>query len=128
MRRFSRRQKVYLGISFAVFAIHVVLAAVLQKSFAFTIVGDAYPCVLLIVALLAVRDNLRRKTCVLVEFWQMFQAGLIALLVCQADWIFYDAQKLEGTPSPVFGDSMFLLAHVFFLFTLALRPHSVEAG
>jgi signal transduction histidine kinase len=50
------------------------------------------------------------------------------MLLSQAFWIYYDWRRLNSAPSPVFGDSLFLLAQVFVLSALALRPHSAAAG
>ncbi len=50
------------------------------------------------------------------------------MLLSQVYWIYFDSARRHGEPSPVPGDSFFLLAHVFFLFALALRPHSISAG
>jgi len=50
------------------------------------------------------------------------------MLLSQVYWFYFDSLRRHGNPSPVAGDSLFLLAHVFFLFALALRPHAISAG
>ena len=61
-------------------------------------------------------------------FWKVLAGGTVMMLLSQAFWIYYDWLRLNSAPSPVFGDSLFLLAQVFVLSALALRPHSAAAG
>lgn len=121
-------QKLYLGIATAVFALHLVVAAFAKPSFTLTMFGDAIPCVLLLVAILAFRDNFRSRAGILSVFWKVFAAGLASMFLSQAYWFYYDWRRLTSSPSPVVGDSLFLLANVFVLSALALRPHSSSAG
>jgi len=90
--------------------------------------GDALPCALLIVAILAVRENFRFSRGVLPLFWKLMAAGLFQMLLSETYWFYYDTLKRYSSPSPVIGDTLFLLAHVFFLSAFVLRPHSASAG
>lgn len=126
--KFLRLQKIYLGAATVVFALHLVVAAFAKPSFALTMFGDAIPCALLLVAILAFRENFRSQAGILSVFWRVFAAGLASMLLSQAYWFYYDWRRLTSSPSPVVGDSLFLLAHVFVLSALALRPHSSSAG
>jgi len=125
---FLPRQKVYLGVATGIFLLHLVVAASAKPSFALTLFGDALPCALLLLAILAVRENFHHPAGVLSVFWKVFAGGLALMLLSQAFWFYYDWRRLASTPSPVIGDALFLLAHVFFLSALALRPHSSSAG
>lgn len=125
---FRPRQKVYLGIATATFVIHLVVAAFAKPSFGLTMYGDTVPCILLTLAILAIRENFRNSPRVLPIFWKVFAAGLAFMLLSQAYWFYYDWKRLTSAPSPVLGDSLFLVAHVFVLSALALRPHSASAG
>ena len=125
---FTPRKKLYLSFSIAIFVLHLVIAAFAQSSFALTIFGDAVPCFLLVFAILAFTDNIKNSEGTLALFWKLSAAGLFTMLLSESYWFYYDSLRRYGNPSPVFGDSLFLLAHVFFLFALALRPHSMAAG
>lgn len=122
------RHKLLLGSAFAVFAGHLLVAATAKPSFFLTMFGDLLPCVLLLIAVLAVRENFRTQRGVLPLFWKLMAAGFIQLLISQSYWFYYDSAKRNSTPSPVLGDVLFLLAHIFFLSALMLRPHSISAG
>src|SRR6202040_1616495 len=93
-----------------------------------TIFGDALPCGMLVIAILAVRENFRFHRGMLPLFWKLMAAGLFQMLLSQAYWFYYDSLKIYSAPSPVIGDTLFLLAHVFFLSAFVLRPHSAAAG
>ena len=122
------RQKLYLSLATVIFVIHLVVAAVAKPSFRLTMFGDSVPILLLVLAILAARENFRRMEGVLPIFWRVFAAGLTFLALSQAYWYYYDWRRLNSSPSPIPGDSLFILAHVFFLSALALRPHSSSAG
>jgi signal transduction histidine kinase len=122
------RHKIFLGLAGAIFLLHGGVAAFARPSFALTMFGDALPCALLIVAILAVRDNFRFQRGVLPLFWKLMAAGLVQMLLSEAYWFYFDSVRRYSTPSPVIGDTLFLLAHVFFLSAFALRPHSASAG
>ena len=122
------RHKILLGFACALFLLHISVAAFAKPSFPLTMFGDAFPCGLLIVAILAVRENFRVHRGVLPLFWKLLAAGLFQLLLSQAYWFYYDSLRRYSSPSPVIGDTLFLLAHVFFLSAFVLRPHSAAAG
>ena len=123
-----RRHKILLVLALGVFAVHLIVAATAKPSFALTMFGDAIPCLLLAIGILAAVENFRRNVGILPVFWKLMTAGLFTMLVSEAFWFYYDFMRLFTAPSPVAGDSLFLLAHVFFLSALALRPHSTCAG
>jgi hypothetical protein len=123
-----RRHKILLGFACAIFCLHAGVAAFAKPSFRLTIFGDALPCGLLIVAILAVRENFRFHRGVLPLFWKLMAAGLFQMLLSETYWFYYDSLRRYSSPSPVIGDTLFLLAHVFFLSAFVLRPHSASAG
>jgi signal transduction histidine kinase len=122
------RHRLYFALATLLFVAHLVVAAVAKPSFPLTVYGDATPCALLILAILAARENFRHSAGILPVFWKLFVAGLAFLLSSQVYWFYYDWRPLNSIPSPISGDGLFLLAHVFFLSALALRPHSASAG
>jgi hypothetical protein len=126
--RFPPRQRSYLLCASFVFLLHLVIAAVAKPSLALTMYGDATPCALLLLAFLAARENSRGAPGILPVFWKVLGGGLGLLLCSQAYWFQYDWRRQYSAPSPVIGDSLFLLAQVFYLSALALRPHSISAG
>jgi hypothetical protein len=126
--KFLPRHRLYFGTSVVIFSVHLGVAAVAKPSFELTLLGDAFPCALLMTAILAVGENLRRGDGLLPVFWKLVAAGLATMLLSQIYWFYYDSVRQFATPSPVPGDTLFLLAHVFFLSALALRPHSSSAG
>jgi len=122
------RHRFLLSSATVILFIHVVVAATMKPSFPLTMFGDAVPCALLVIAVLATRENFAIHTGVLPFFWKLMAAGLVQLLLSQAYWFYYDSLRRYSSPSPVLGDTLFILAHVFFLFAFALRPHSASAG
>lgn len=122
------RHRIYLSCAVCVFGLHLAVAAVAKPSFGLTLFGDGLPCLLIILALLAVRENFSLGSGLLPLYWKLFAAGLVSMLLSQMYWFYFDSLRRYGAPSPVLGDALFLLAHVFFLFALALRPHSASAG
>ena len=126
--RFTARQRIYFALATLLFVAHLGVAIVAKPSFALTLYGDATPCALLILAILAARENFRRSRGILPVFWKLFATGLLVLLSSQLYWFYYDWRRLNSAPSPITGDTLFLLGHVFFLSAFALRPHSAAAG
>ena len=122
------RHKLLLGIAGVILVLHLGVAAFAKPSFQLTMFGDAIPCGLLVVAILAVRENFRFQRGILPLFWKLMAAGLFQMLLSQAYWFYYDSLHRYSTPSPVIGDTLFLLAHVFFLSAFILRPHSASAS
>jgi signal transduction histidine kinase len=122
------RHKLFFGLACGILLLHTGVAAFARPSFRLTIFGDALPCALLILAILAVRENFRFQRGVLPIFWKLMAAGLVQMLLSQAYWFYYDSLRRYSSPSPVIGDTLSLLAHVFFLSAFVLRPHSVSAG
>lgn len=122
------RQKFLISAACAIFVLHLIVAATLKHSFGLTLFGDSVPCVLLLVAFLAARENFHVKHGVLPLFWKLMAAGFFQMFLSEAFWFYYDYSRLSSTPSPVIGDILFLLAHVFFLSAFVLRPHSSSAS
>lgn len=123
----SPRQKRYLWAASALLPLHLIVAALAKPSFALTLFGDIAPCALMLLAVLAVRENARSSFGMLRAFWKVFAAGLSVMLLSQAYWLYFDTRpNLSG--SPVLGDSLFLIAQVFFLSALALRPYASSGG
>ena len=122
------RQKLFLLAATLVLVAHLAVAAFAKPSFGLTMLGDAFPCVLLVLAILAAAENFRNSRGLLPVFWKVFAGGLGLLLLSQIYWFYFDWLKQHSSPSPIPGDSTFLLAHVFFLSALALRVHSTSAG
>jgi signal transduction histidine kinase len=125
---FLPRQKLYLAVATVVFFSHLVVAAYAVPSFGLTVYGDIAPCALLVLALLAIRENFRGAPGILSLFWKMFGGGVALILLSQCFWFYCDLAKNPSKPSPVMGDSLFLLAHAFLLSAIAVRPHSASAG
>jgi signal transduction histidine kinase len=126
--RFPPRHKRYCIFATLLLVAQIATAALAKASFSLTVFGDAIPCLLLILAILAVRENFRRGTGVLPVFWRLFAIGLLIFLGSQIYWLVYDWRGALLGPTPVTGDTLFLLAHIFFIAALALRPHSAAAG
>ena len=125
---FQPRAKLWIALSSAIFFVHLIVAATFKPSFALTMFGDTIPCVLLMVLILAVRENFKIERGVLSFFWKLMAAGLFQMLLSEAYWFFYDSLRRTSSPSPVVGDVLFVLAHVFFLSAFIVRPNSASAG
>ena len=126
--RLPPRHHLYLALAMSLFCLHLIVAAFARPSFGLTMFGDSLPCLLILLALLAVRENFTTRSGLLPLYWKLNAAGLASMLASQLYWLRYDSLRRFAAPSPVFGDSLFLLAQVFFLFALALRPHSSSVG
>jgi hypothetical protein len=124
--RSRSRQKIFLVLALGVFAVHVAVAAIAKPSFALMMFGEAVPCAMLVIAILGAADNFRRNVGILPLFWKLMAAGLFMMLASQVFSFYPDGTRPFS--SPAVADSLFLLAHVFFLSALALRPHSASAG
>jgi hypothetical protein len=48
--KFLPRHRLYFGISVVIFSVHLGVAAVAKPSFELTLLGDAFPCALLLIA------------------------------------------------------------------------------
>lgn len=126
--KFTSHQKLYLSLSIGLFVLHLMVAGVAKPSFPLTMFGDFIPCALLVIAILCFVENYRAGYAVFPLFWKLLAAGAFTMLLSESFWFYYDALRRFSNPSPVVGDGLFLLAHVFFLFALALRPHSSAGG
>jgi signal transduction histidine kinase len=126
--KFLPRQKLYCILATLVLLAQAAVAALAKPSFRLTVFGDLVPCVLLLLAILTARENLRRDTGILPVFWKLFVAALTIFLSSQIYWSIYDWRGTPIGPTPITGDTLFLLAHILFIAALALRPHSAAAG
>lgn len=122
------RHRFYCVLATLVMAAQIVVAALAKPSFSLTVFGDTVPCLLLIVAILAARENFRLTTGVLPVFWKLFALGVLVFLASQIYWFVYDWRGTPIGPTPITGDTLFLLAHILFIAAIALRPHSAAAG
>jgi len=126
--KLSPRHKFCLLMGAGLLVAHLLVAALAKPSYSLTLIGDAFPCALLLVAILSVHENFHNNYGILPQFWKLIGTGLALMLLSQFYWFYYDTLKLTTLPSPVIGDSLFLLAHVFFLLALTLRPHVLFSG
>jgi len=124
----SPRQRLYFVLATSVFVAQVIVAVLAKPSFPLTVFGDSVPCVLLLLAILAAWENFRHSAGILPIFWKLFVVGLMFFLSSQIYWFYYDWRQLTTAPSVITGDTLSLVAHIFFLSALALRPHSAAAG
>lgn len=122
------RHRLCFSLAAGVFVLHLAVAVAAKPSFGLTLFGDAMPCLLIVLALIAVRENFSPGSGLLPLFWKLFAVGFVSVLLSQVFWLYFDSVRRYRAPTPVPGDSLSLLAHVFFLFALALRPHSASAG
>jgi signal transduction histidine kinase len=125
---FLPRQKLYSILATLLVLGQIGAASMAKPSSRLTVFGDLVPCLLLVLAILTARENLRRDMGVVPVFWKLFVSGLSIFLASQIYWSFYDWRGTLLGPTPITGDTLFLLAHIFFIAALALRPHSAAAG
>jgi len=124
---FTGRRRLYVVLATAVFLAHLAVAMVASPCFLLTMFGDTTPCLLLILAILCASENFRGSPGILPIFWKLFVTGLVIFLSSQIYWFYYDWHGI-ASPSPITGDTLLLVAQIFFLAALALRPHSAAAG
>jgi signal transduction histidine kinase len=129
-RRVSLRGKMQNRLmitAFGVVAAQAACALVFKQSYTLTVLGDAFSCVLALIALLACCSNVGSVSGVVRSFWMLTASSLAVLLASQVFWEYYDFRRLHSVPSPVPGDTLFLLVPLPVLAALALRPHAVQA-
>ena len=62
------RHKMLTALALCVLGVHLAIAAIARPSFALMIFGDAFPCVTLVIAMLAATHNARRRVGILPLF------------------------------------------------------------
>ncbi len=97
-------------------------AVFLEPSQLLTGLGDAFPCLLALVLMMAIRSNRRQSSGTVRLFWSLNETGFGILFLSQLVWFYYDVVLRHAAPNPVAGDGLFLLALVPTLASLALRP------
>src|SRR5215472_11253453 len=115
---FHPRHKLIFGAAVALFLLHTFVAAFAKPSFALIIWGDSLSCAFLLLALFAVWQNLSCSSGVLQLFWKVSGSGMLLMFFSQTFWFYYDFLRRYSAPSPVSGDSLFLLSNVSFLSAL----------
>jgi hypothetical protein len=103
-------------------------AVFLQPSRMLTAIGDTFPCLLALVAMMSFRSNRRQSSGTVRLFWKLNEATFGILFLSQFVWFYYDVVLRHVAPDPVAGDGLFLLALVPTLASLALRPQSESAS
>jgi hypothetical protein len=102
-------------------------ALFLHHNLLLTGLGDTFPCLLVLVVILAFRSNRRASQGTVRWFWLLNETGFGILFLSQSYWFYYDVILGHTAPNPIAGDGLFLLALVPTLAALALRPHSESA-
>jgi signal transduction histidine kinase len=123
----DRMQNRLMIAAFGVVAVQVTCALLLKQSYMLTVLGDAFSCLLALLALLACWRNVDGAIGVVRSFWTLTASSLAVLVASQVFWEYYDYRRLTGAPNPVPGDTLFLLAPLPMLAALALRPHAIQA-
>jgi signal transduction histidine kinase len=124
----KQNHKLWMNMAFGLVAAQALAASVFPPSYPLTVFSDALPCLLIILVLLAFRENLQHPSESVRLFWLLSGAGFTLLLGSQLYWEYYDAVIRHSTPSPVLGDGLFLLGPAAVLAALALRPHAASAA
>lgn len=111
-------------IALGLIVAQVSAALFLPPSTLLTALGDSFPCLLALVAMLAFRRNRRESSGTVRLFWSLNEAGFGILFLSQLVWFYYDVVLRHPAPNPVAGDGLFLLALVPTLAAMSLRPHA----
>jgi hypothetical protein len=115
-------------IALALVLAQIAAAVFLLPSPMLTALGDTFPCLLALVAILSFRSNRRGSSGTVRLFWMLNEAGFGILFLSQLVWFCYEVMLHEPAPSPVAGDGLFLLALVPTLAALTLRPQTESAS
>jgi hypothetical protein len=102
-------------------------AAFLHRGPALTALGDAFPCVLAVLVVLAFRSNRRQSSGAVRLFWMLNEAGFAILFLSQLVWFYYEVLRHQAAPSAIAGDGLFLLALLPTLGALTLNAHGESA-
>jgi signal transduction histidine kinase len=116
--------RIALGLVIA----QIAAAVFLKTGATLTGLGDAIPCLLALVVMLAFRSNRRQSNGTVRLFWALNEAGFGILFLSQAFWFYYDVVLRQSAPNPIAGDGLFLLALVPTLASFTLRPHADGAA
>ena len=122
----STRSKIWLAAVAGTFAIFIVTALVLPKSYALIVVSDIIQCLLLISAAasfvpLALRSQGRRRL-----FWSLMALGCALWFSYQVFWSYFEVVLRTDVPDPCAVDIVIFLHFVPMMAALALRPHAEQ--
>jgi His Kinase A (phospho-acceptor) domain len=116
--------RIALGLVLA----QIAAAVFLPSSALLTGLGDSFPCLLTLVAMLSFRSNRRQSSGTVRLFWMLNETGFGILFLSQAVWFYYDVVLRQPAPNPIAGDGLFLLALVPPLASFWLRPQEESAS
>jgi uncharacterized membrane protein YgdD (TMEM256/DUF423 family) len=106
----------------------IAAALFLHPSRVLIALGDIFPCLLALAAMLAFHSNRRQSSGTVRLFWSLNETGLGILFLSQFVWFYYDVLRGRPAPNSVAGDGLFLLALVPTLASFALRPQAESAA
>ena len=116
------------AIALLVATAQLIAALTLRSSLFLSVLGDLFPCMLLCLAIISFGKNYVSGSGVIRRFWLLTEAGIFILLLSQGYWIYFDVIIKKSASSPVVGDGLFIIAPVFLLAALALRPNAETAA
>jgi hypothetical protein len=116
--------RIALGLVLA----QIAAAVFLPPSALLTALGDSFPCLLALVAMLSFRSNRRQSNGTVRLFWSLNETGFGILFLSQLVWFYYDVVLRRPAPNPIAGDGLFLLALVPPLASFSLRPQEEAAS
>jgi uncharacterized membrane protein YgdD (TMEM256/DUF423 family) len=117
-------------IALGLIVLQIAAAVFMHPSPMLTALGDTFPCLLALVAMLSFRSNRQQSSGLVRLFWSLTASGFGILFLSQLVWFYYDAVLRRPAPNSVAGDGLFLVALVPTMAALALKPqtesHSVD--
>lgn len=122
MRPSNSKNLIWIACAF--FAIQIGVSIALSSSHTLTLLGDIFPIVFMVLALIGLRQNWRHSHGLLRTFWRLNAIGFTTLLLSEFYVTYYDFRYNQQPDNSIPGDALFLMALIPVLGALALNPHS----
>jgi len=104
-------------------AVHAACTVVIPEGYWATVVGDAIPLALAVVAFAAMFRNSLRSVGILRVFWLLLALGCLLWIVNQGAWTWYEAALHREPPDVTFADPLLFLHLAPFIAAVGLLPH-----
>ncbi|HXM97895.1 MAG TPA: histidine kinase dimerization/phospho-acceptor domain-containing protein [Candidatus Dormibacteraeota bacterium] len=116
--------KSLLCIACFFFGIEIVAGIVLRASHTLAMLGDFFPVIFIMLALVGFHQNWIRSQGLLRAFWRLNGIGFAILLLSEFYVAYYDFRYGQQPDNSIPGDALFLMALIPVLGALAISPQS----
>ena len=103
--------------------VHVALSLLVARGFFLTAVGDILQNVVLLLAVIAFAVKIQKTSGRPKLFWALMTFGLVAWLLSQVIWTYFEVLLRQEAPNPFIGDVILFLHVVPMMAAVAVQPH-----